>query len=69
MLLCMLMLLEKTYRFVPQEFFVSLVLVLAMTLVAPANSNPGLATKPLALATKFLALALMALARVLKVGK
>jgi len=65
----MLMLLEKTYRFVPQEFFVSLVLVLAMTLVAPANSNPGLATKPLALATKFLALALMALARVLKVGK
>ena len=59
MLLCMLMLLEKTYRFV--------VLVLAMTLVAPAKTNLGLATKPLA--RKFLALALMALARVLKGGK
>jgi len=57
----MLMLLEKTYRFV--------VLVLAMTLVAPAKTNLGLATKPLALARKFLALTLMALARVLKGGK
>lgn len=59
MLLCMLMLLEKTYRFV--------VLVLAMTLVAPAKTNLGLATKPLA--RKFLALTLTALARVLKGGK
>jgi hypothetical protein len=61
------MLLEKTYRFVPQEFFVSLVLVLAMTLVAPAKTNLGLATKPLA--RKFLALTVTALARVLKGGK
>jgi len=59
MLLCMLMLLEKTYRFV--------VLVLAMTLVAPAKTNLGLATKPLA--RKFLALTVTALARVLKGGK